>query len=414
MTSLSLSVINIRINRENASSMGQNFINKNPDFQREYEAWDDRLKTRFVETMLIGRAMNPIWTILNPDDGDSEEILDGMHRITTATDFLNGKFCLVGKHFTTEDFKSKYDGKIFKDLSADEKSKIRNYNFMFNHLDSSYRFDVKKRMDMYEILNRSSRTLNDYEFNKVLYSSFYDIIREFKNKFKVLAFIRKKDTRGEIDSEIISFLSLSSNLPNSWSSVTDLRNKFLSNELGHSEESVTDYLNKNTKDLKEKLTFIYKIVKRLNDEKLFDQEFTKNYILHKFFVCRLCFKMKNISNFNRHILTLIQEYKDQIVNQEIQIKLACSQRNSVFQKKLCKLLDDIIGKEFDIFDEKNKRLFKKDTILKKLKEQNDKCNLCSKDLNSNFEGDHIKEWSKKGKTEYENLQVLCLDCHRKK
>ena len=104
MTTLNLSMINVRINKETAFAMNQTYINKQPDFQREYEAWDDKLKTRFVETMLIGRAMNPIWTILNSEE-NTEEILDGMHRITTATDFLNDKFKLNDKYLTDERFK---------------------------------------------------------------------------------------------------------------------------------------------------------------------------------------------------------------------------------------------------------------------------------------------------------------------
>ena len=75
MSSIPLSIINLRTNKEIAITTNQVFINKNPDFQREYEAWDDKLKTRFIETILIGRAMNPIWTILNPAD-NSEEVLD--------------------------------------------------------------------------------------------------------------------------------------------------------------------------------------------------------------------------------------------------------------------------------------------------------------------------------------------------
>nr|WP_315124993.1 HNH endonuclease signature motif containing protein [uncultured Porphyromonas sp.] len=31
-----------------------------------------------------------------------------------------------------------------------------------------------------------------------------------------------------------------------------------------------------------------------------------------------------------------------------------------------------------------------------------------------MEGDHIKPWSKGGKTEIENLQMLCRDCNRRK
>ena len=53
MCSISLSIINLRTNKEFALTMNEVYINKNPDFQREYEAWDDKLKTRFIETILI-------------------------------------------------------------------------------------------------------------------------------------------------------------------------------------------------------------------------------------------------------------------------------------------------------------------------------------------------------------------------
>jgi uncharacterized protein with ParB-like and HNH nuclease domain len=93
MCSIPLSVINLRINKETAIAANQTYINKNPDFQREYEAWDDKLKKRFIETILIGRYMNPIWTIFNLEE-NSEEVLDGMLRLTTALDYFNDKFKL--------------------------------------------------------------------------------------------------------------------------------------------------------------------------------------------------------------------------------------------------------------------------------------------------------------------------------
>ena len=131
MCSIPLSIINLRSNKETAFASQQIYINKNPDFQREYEAWDDKLKTRFIETILIGRAMNPIWTILNPEN-NSEEVLDGMHRLTTALDYLNNKFKLNSKLFTDETRGQMYDKKSFNELSPDDQQKIRNYNFIFN------------------------------------------------------------------------------------------------------------------------------------------------------------------------------------------------------------------------------------------------------------------------------------------
>ena len=413
MTTLNLSMIDVRINKEHAIAMGQVYINKQPDFQREYDAWDDKLKTRFVETMLIGRAMNPIWTILNPDD-NSEEILDGMHRITTATDFLNNKFKLNDKYLTDE--YKKYNKKTFSEFEPDDKAKIRNYNFIFNNLDSSYRTDINKRKDMYEILNRSSKTLNEFEFNKVLYNPFYNIISEYKEKFN--KFLNKPDKRGEVETEIISCIILSSDLPKSWSSINSMIDNYLKCNIGETEEKVNSFLESKTQEIKDKLDLISKIINRLIDEKIFSKDkrtFNKFYIPYKFMICRLYFKLNDISVFNRHIKDILKDLKSKIFDVDIQIELECKSRNAMFQKKLINLIDNIIDNHYDKKDVNNNRLFSKKIISEKLKEQNNKCNICNCNLsNIQYDGDHIKKWSNGGKTEKSNLQVLCKPCHQKK
>ena len=86
--------------------------------------------------------MNPIWTILNPYD-NSEEVLDGMHRLTTALDYLNNKFRLNSKHFTEPVRCQQYGNKLFSELSLDDQQKVRKYNFVFklsmahSHIDGS-------------------------------------------------------------------------------------------------------------------------------------------------------------------------------------------------------------------------------------------------------------------------------------
>tara|TARA_Y100000768_G_C23985481_1_gene688576 strand:- start:2535 stop:3791 length:1257 start_codon:yes stop_codon:yes gene_type:complete len=417
MTTLNLSMINIRINKETAIASHQTYINKQPDFQRDYDAWDDKLKTRFVETMLIGRAINPIWTILNPDE-NSEEILDGMHRITTACNFLNNVFKLNDKYITCEEYK-KYNKKTFSELTPDDQAKIRNYNFTFNNLDSSYRTDINKRRDMYEILNRSSKTLNEYEFNKVLYNPFYDIISEYKDRYNNF-FKNKSDKRGGIETEMISCIVLSSTLPKSWTSINTLIDNYLKKEIGETEEKVNNFLENNTQELKNKLELISKIINRLNSENIFNEDkriFNKLFIPYKFIICRLYFKLKNISVFNRHVKDILYDFKSQILDLDVDIQsvLECKSRNAMFQKKLVNLIDDIIDKHYDKKDEKNNRLFNKKTIIKKCDEQDWKCNICKCDLlNIPYEGDHIIPWSNGGKTEYSNLQVLCKYCHNKK
>jgi hypothetical protein len=203
---IAIGMLNTQTNGENAANVGQPYINLQPRFQREYEAWDDKMKTKFIESILLGRRMNPIWVIVNPEEDDLHDtkydILDGMHRTRTALDFFNNQFKLVGRYFSTEEFKEKYDGKKFCDLSKDEKAAIRNYKLTVNWLESTFNTDSSKRMDMYEILNRNIRTLNDFEFNKVIYYKFYSFLREMKGLFKTC--IRgKNDTRGAIEIEIV-------------------------------------------------------------------------------------------------------------------------------------------------------------------------------------------------------------------
>ena len=412
MSNITLSIINLRTNKENALATHQVYINKNPDFQREYEAWDDKLKTRFIETILIGRAMNPIWTIYNPEE-KSEEILDGMHRITTALDFLNNKFHLLSKYFTDQSRGEKYDKKTFNDLSDDDQNRIRNYNFIFNQLDSTYRTDVNKRRDQYEILNRSSKTLNDYEFNKVLYGPFFDIISIYKNDLNVL-FFNKNDKRGEIETEIIDIIVLSHELPNSWSSVNNLRDNFYETMLGETEESVNSYLDINTENIKNSLNLMKKVIETLKDNRFFSEDkkiFNKYYLPYKFIIGRLMCKFKNISEFNRYIIEILKWLKLQITSVDIQTVLECKSRNAIFQRKLIHLIDEIIHQT--VITNHDKRLFHKNDIMSKLQEQGNVCNVC-KESKEKYEGDHIVPWSKGGKTTNDNLQVLCRHCHYNK
>ena len=416
MEHVSLSIINLRTNKENAFAASQVYLNSSPEFQRRYEAWNDQLKTRFVESMLLNRATNPIWTVINEDD-DSEEVLDGMHRLKTAMGFLNNEFALNKTYFMSLD-EEKYGKKKFSDLSANDKALIRNYNFLFNKLDSSYRKDLNKLQDMYELLNRSSVTLSDYEFNKVILKPFYDIITKHKETFiKSNFFGSAKDSRGKIDTEIIEMLVLCYSLPPSWSSVSNLKEKWIKDNIGETAESVIQFINTYGEEIDTKLSFMLKLISEFYQKNLFSLEkkiFNTLFLPYKFIIVRSCYLIGNYALFNRISSTIISRFINEILVDDLQTKLNCNSRNASFQRKLIEKIDEII--EAELKTEGCTRRFTKKTIQDKLVEQQHKCPKCLLEIKEcdDYEGDHIIPWTGGGKTIPENLQVLHKRCHQLK
>jgi hypothetical protein len=402
MTQIPLNIIRMRVDKETALANSQTYIEKNPDFQRTYESWDDKLRTRFIETILCGRAMNPIWTILNPMD-NCEDVLDGMHRLTTAIDFMNNKFKLAGEYFMEPQKKESLHGKTFKELSFEDQNRVRNYNFMFNQLDSSYRTDLNKLRDQYEILNRSSKPLNTYELNKVLYNPFFDLISKHKEELKTW-FIDKKDKRGAVDTEIIEMFVLSYDLPGSWSSIRKVCESFYTEQLGETEQSVRTYLTENTEEIKGRLLFMKKVVATLKDNKFFSEEpaiYKKYYLPYKFIISRLIHKIKDIATLNRNLGVILPKLKEEVAKVD-----DYTNRNASFQRSFIQSIDQAL----DECIRPEKRLFTKTDIARKLQEQGGVCNICRL-AKEKYEGDHIVEWTNGGDTNYENLQVLCKRCH---
>jgi len=408
MENISLSIINLRTNKETAIAASQVYINKSPEFQRSYEAWDDKLRTRFIESMLLNRATNPIWTVLNENE-ESEEILDGMHRITTALSFLNNEFS-INKNYLLTLNQDEYHKKKFQDLNPDDKAKIRNYNFIFNKLDSTYRNDKNKLRDMYEILNRSSKTLTDYEFNKVILMPFYEIISKHKNNFNSLIFFKIKDVRGNIDIAIIEMLILTYDLPKCWSSIACLSDDWIKTNIGETNEKVTEFVKNNAIDIENRLTLIYKIIKDLKIINLISNNkkiFKKQYLIYKFIVSRCCHLIKSYSLFNRISNNLKAPFEEILKN-------ISGNRNATFQRNTIDNIDKIIN---DILKNDNHaRFFTPKQISDKLIIQNNTCTLCNTIIKKTdeYEGDHIQSWCSGGLTTMDNLQVVHKRCHQKK
>jgi 5-methylcytosine-specific restriction endonuclease McrA len=206
---------------------------------------------------------------------------------------------------------------------------------------------------------------------------------------------------------------LSRALPNSWSSVNSLREKYYAEVLGTSNESVTTYIENNEDKLRDQLTMLKKIITTLKDHKLFseNQKERGSYYQHyRSIICRFMFYFNDMgmATFRRHAGEIIKPLREQVLCEDIQTQLACTSRNAEFQKKLIHRIDQIIHNTYEATA--SKRLFSQQDKEGKLQEQGNKCNHCRLEKEE-YEGDHIIPWSEGGKTEYDNLQLLCRPCH---
>jgi len=89
-----------RADKNYCESHGTCYLELKPAFQREYECWDEKMKTKLIESILKGYAINPIWVAPHRNE-DIEDVFDGMHRLTTIRDYMQNKFA--------EEY-DKYDG----------------------------------------------------------------------------------------------------------------------------------------------------------------------------------------------------------------------------------------------------------------------------------------------------------------
>ena len=61
-----------------------------PQYQRDY-VWTLDLKCKFIESLLLGIPMPPLFAFTLDESGNME-LIDGVQRLTTIRDFINNKF----------------------------------------------------------------------------------------------------------------------------------------------------------------------------------------------------------------------------------------------------------------------------------------------------------------------------------
>ena len=129
-----------------------------PDYQRE-EAWQEKEQSKFIESVLLGLPVPPIF-VADIYDQENDlgrlEIVDGTQRIRTLSKFSNNELTLRGleKLDKLNDF-------TFTDLPLPRQRRFNRSTIRMIQL--TEKADEEARRDMFERINTGSVVLNDME-----------------------------------------------------------------------------------------------------------------------------------------------------------------------------------------------------------------------------------------------------------
>ncbi|WP_202742153.1 DUF262 domain-containing protein [Acinetobacter calcoaceticus] len=108
-----------------------------PEYQRKDRIWDDKRKSRLIESILMGLPL-PIFYFGERIKNDHWIVIDGLQRLTTIQDFMKGDFSLK----LDEDSPLLHlNGKNYRDFDRKEARSIREYEI------TAYVIDVNEEYD---------------------------------------------------------------------------------------------------------------------------------------------------------------------------------------------------------------------------------------------------------------------------
>jgi hypothetical protein len=181
-------------------------IDLNPDFQREF-IWDYKRKSRLIESLMLNIPI-PAFYLAETKSGISQ-VVDGLQRLTTITEFLNNEFPLKyleylreqeGKYFETNGNQAGIDGEF--------QMNILQTQFTMNIIDS--RSPIKVKYDVFRRINTGGKPLNNQEIRNCLASTetriFINRLAE-SDIFKQATGYSIKPTRMEAQEFVLRFIA---------------------------------------------------------------------------------------------------------------------------------------------------------------------------------------------------------------
>lgn len=374
----------------------------NPDYQRDY-VYNDSQASKLVESILIGIPIPVIY--LSEESDGSYTVIDGQQRITSFVRFLKNEFSLK----CLEELEH-LNGRFYKDLDKIYQRKLKSATLKAICLKKE---SQQLKYEIFARLNQGSVKLKPQELRNCIFRGNLNNLIECLSKDKMLVEVfHDKNVRKTYQERILRFFALR-DFQNYKSSILKTLNGYMEQNQNLSEDKI------------EKLKNMYRgtidIIKQVLGEKAFcayDRE--KKCIVNKFSGSVYDSVIVPFSFFNKHDLIVHadeirdkinklkmydQQYQDDTYAATGSKKRVISRINTVYS-----ILLNIIGNCED-----NDRIFSNE-IKEQLFYDGYICSYCNNEILSidDAEVDHIIPFSKGGKTEISNAQLLHRHCNREK
>ena len=326
-------------------------LNIRPKYQREF-VYKDKQRDAVIDTILKGFPLNVMYWVKNEDG--TFEVLDGQQRTISFCQYVNGDFPV--------------NNRFIYNLTETDKRKILDYKLMIYFCDG----DDNEKLAWFEIINIAGEELTKQELRNAVYTGTW--LTDAKSKFS-----RSNCAAAGLAKDYVNG--------------SPIRQEYLETAINWlSGGNIEDYMSKHQHDpnANELWTYFRNVIE---------------WVQLTFTTYRR--EMKGI-NWGG----LYDKYKSEIFDTA---KLEQEIKNL--------MLDDDVTNKKGIYtyvltrDEKylNIRAFTESQKRIAYEKQDGICIKCGKKFDyKEMEGDHITPWSKGGKTNAENCQMLCLECNRRK
>jgi hypothetical protein len=326
-------------------------LNIRPKYQREFVYKDDK-RNAVIETVQKEFPLNVMYWVKNEDG--TFEVLDGQQRTVSFCEYIEGKFSLNNLYF--------------HNLTDTEQEQILNYKLMVYFCEGN----DKEKLDWFKIINIAGEKLTDQELRNAIYTGTWltDAKRYFSKTGCAVYGMASDYLRG-----------------------VAIRQEYLETAIDWiSKGNIEQYMAQHQHDPNANELWLY-FQGVINWTKAVFPNYRK--------------EMKGVG-----FGFLYNEFKDQKFD------------SKKLEKEITKLMqDEDVTKKSGIYEyvlTRNEKYLNIRAFTDKMKReayerQKGICKMCKKHFEiEEMEADHIKPWSKGGKTDAKNCQMLCRDCNRTK